>query len=204
MPTERNGTRHWQNWDRPGVTQAIDEYWLQSPLEAAVRAEIAADVAECFDPKTDALYEVGCGSGLIGLELRKRGFAYAGGDVSAEMRKIGEQRLGQTLDAIDVLDLKGSRENVLCIHVLQHLPDFREAIEQLCRFATRRLYVVTWGQGISCSSIHFSEPAANPGKAARFFDNTYSLGALAGAMGRATGRRIDARYISGKSVRLFC
>src|SRR5262245_32002145 len=121
MSETSSKTRHWQNWDRPGVAAAIDEFWLTSPLEAAQREQIVADIAEIFDPKTDSLYEVGCGSGLIGVELQKRGFVYDGGDVSKEMRKIGEARLARKLDAIDILDLDGSRENVICIHVLQHL-----------------------------------------------------------------------------------
>ena len=204
MSAAHGETRHWQNWDRPGVAAAIDEYWLTSSLEAAERARIVEDIAEIFNPKTDTLYEVGCGSALIGIELQKRGFTYDGGDVSEEMRKIGEARLGRKLDAIDVLALEGSRENVICIHVLQHLPGFYEAIKQLCRFASRRLYVVTWGSGLSFNATRFSAPEGNPGGTAPFFDNIYSLGGLAGAMGRATGRKVDARYFSGRSVRLTC
>lgn len=204
MAAARGETRNWQNWDCPGVAAAIDEFWLSNSLEAAQREQIVDDIAEVFDPKTDSLYEVGCGSGLMGVELQQRGFSYDGGDVSAEMRKIGEARLGRALDAVDVLDLKGSRENVICIHVLQHLPAFHDAIEQLCRFASRRLYLVTWASGFGGDTIRFSEPDGNPGGTVRFFDNIYSLGALAGAMSRAAGRKVDARYLSGKSVRLTC
>jgi ubiquinone/menaquinone biosynthesis C-methylase UbiE len=97
------------------------------------------------------IFEVGCGTGLMGQGLIAQGVTsaalYSGGDVSQSMLAIGRQRLpGCRLLDLDIFDLSPipPQDNVICLHVLQHLPHYRDALAQLLRFARKQLYIATW------------------------------------------------------------
>ena len=140
-------------WDRPGVAVGIDAYWQGDPATAEMRRLVGADLAQHLQPG-DVL-EVGCGSGRMYGALRDAGLLkgrrYVGGDTSQEMLAMARSNYpGVEFVALDVLDLQASADNVVCFHVLQHLPDWRPALTQLAQAARRMLYVATWfGDGDS-------------------------------------------------------
>jgi len=146
--TPMNG-RYWQNWDNPGVAQAIDDYWVIS--EGPWREKLGRDIEERFGHGI-AILEVGCGSGLVYAEMRERAIvmpdSYVGGDVSEKMLEIAKGRFPDTrFETMDIFDLPfkdASQANAICIQVLQHLPRYREAMRELARVTRGQLYIVSW------------------------------------------------------------
>jgi trans-aconitate methyltransferase len=173
-----SGRRRWQNWDVGDAVEKIDHFWRNSAGEREFRAVLARDIgATCG--RGIPLFEVGCGSGLIGKELVDQGVLsaaqYSGGDVSQSMLVLARQRLpGAKLVELDVLDLTlPKQDNVLCLQVLQHLPHYREGLAQLLNFARKQLYLVTWFGDLSYDDqiILSRDSEAKP----TFFTNRYSL-----------------------------
>jgi len=168
--------RYWQNWDNADASKRIDEYWIKS--EGAWRELVCKKIQE-FVGTDDNLLEVGCGSGLICHCLLAHGFPklkYSGGDVSEKMLELARKRYPEisfrNLDIFD-LDLEDrSIDNVICIHVLQHLPHYEDAVRELMRVTKKRLYIVSWFQDEE--QISFTKPAEKWANQ-RFFNNRYSL-----------------------------
>jgi len=146
--TPVNG-RYWQNWDKPGVAQAIDDYWLRD--EGPWREKLGEDIEARFGHNVPML-EVGCGSGLVYAAMYERGIvtpdSYTGGDTSEKMLEIARGRFPDTsFETIDIFDLPfedASQPNVICVQVLQHLPCYREALRELARITRGQLYIVSW------------------------------------------------------------
>ena len=137
--------RYWQNWDEGVAARQIDDFWLGAEGEIASREALARHAAEFFGLRAP-IFEVGCGTGLMAQALLDGGVAdpYSGGDVSEKMLEIARERHPRlSFETVDVFNLVGSRENVVCFHVLQHLPHYREALAQLLSFG-RRLLIATW------------------------------------------------------------
>jgi hypothetical protein len=76
------------------------------------------------------LVRYGAEEGGFGIATR-----YIGGDVSEKMLAIAKKRLPDTelmhLDIFDIPVQDQLYDNVICIQVLQHLPDYREALREL-------------------------------------------------------------------------
>ncbi len=185
--------RYWQNWDAGDTAERIDAFWLGSPYEQESRRMLAADLARVFAPAGErTLYEVGCGTGLMTAALFEAGWSkdsYRGGDVSEAMLAIARERHPEvTFEHADVLNLpERGADEVACIHVLQHLPHYRDALAQLVRFTRRRLYVATWLVDAPEDRLAFSPVGANPGDQS-FHDNRYALPPFVEALRGLTGR----------------
>jgi SAM-dependent methyltransferase len=193
--------RYWQNWDLAGTAESIDTYWQANAYEREHRALIAANLRQTFG--NAPLFEVGCGTGLVAEALFAAGHprdAYGGGDVSDSMLAIARARLPDVAwGRVDVLDLTGRQDNVVCVHVLQHLPHYTLALGQLARFAVKRLYVVTWFVLEGEDAIRLSEPGRNPGSG-RFYDNRYLLsGFIQQLLLLRPVRRLEVVYLSAQS-----
>jgi ubiquinone/menaquinone biosynthesis C-methylase UbiE len=171
--------RYWQNWDEGKAARRIDEYWIAS--EAEWRKMLAQDLKREFGVNAP-IVEVGCGTGLIFKALLDEGVvteqSYLGGDVSLNMLAIARERFPQArVREMDVLHLdlpSHSRLNVICIHVLQHLPGYEEALLELLRVAQRKLYVVSWFNRETEDLQQFSPPSDRWDNQ-QFFNNRYSL-----------------------------
>lgn len=169
--------RIWQNWDKSNAAASIDQYWLAS--EGGWRNTLTNHI-ELLLGKEISILEVGCGTGLIGETLLNKGIAgqYMGGDVSVNMLDIAKKRLPNTslinLDIFDISVQDQFYENVICIHVLQHLPDYREALRELIRITKKNLYIASWFNTNGDSQINFSAPSDKWG-GQRFYNNRYSL-----------------------------
>lgn len=134
-------------WDKPGVAAGIDAYWQADPPTAEMRRRVCADLGPHLQP--GAVLEAGCGSGRMYAALRDAGLLagreYAGGDSSQAMLALARENYpGVEFAPLDILALDRGAPNVVCFHVLQHLPDWRPALEQLALAADRLLYVATW------------------------------------------------------------
>jgi trans-aconitate methyltransferase len=164
--------RPWQNWDVGDTAAVIDQYWTGSANEQGSRTTLALDIGATLG-RGIPIFEVGCGTGLMGKELIAQGVVtsalYSGGDVSKAMLAIGRKRLPEcSLLDLDIFDLTplGPQDNVICLHVVQHLPHYRDALAQLLRFARKQLYVATWFSAADADEISMSrdspaEPAFN-------------------------------------------
>ena len=180
MTTQRTAPqRYWQNWDKGEAAKRIDKYWRES--ESGWREILVADILLEFGQRTRML-EIGCGSGLIYQEMVRNhvvsSSSYVGGDASRRMLEIARQRFTETqfleLDIFSLHFPDKSQPNVACIHVLQHLPDYAQAMRELMRIAGEKLYVVSWFSPEEEDQLVFSEASARwDGQA--FQNNCYSL-----------------------------
>lgn len=110
-----------------------------SPYGAAVR--LLADT----DPNGRVVLDIGCGSAPVAEPLRERGATYVGIDLDEEsVRKLADR--GFESHVVDLVQpnldevlgkLLDGRElgAILCLDVLEHVPDPREVLEQLTALA---------------------------------------------------------------------
>jgi SAM-dependent methyltransferase len=134
-------------WDKPGVAREIDGYWHTNG-EIQIRKATVKTIAGVLFP--GSILEVGCGSGQVYGVLKDaelmEGRKYVGGDLSREMLKMARNRYPEVkFKKMDILSLgKEHANNVLCIHVLQHLVDYRPAVSELLRVTDKLLYIAAW------------------------------------------------------------
>ena len=108
--------------------------------------QFASDLADLLDPSR-LLLEVGVGTGVISLALRKRGFDVAGVDISMEMLKRARERLVPRVAQADAMVLPvgdSSVDQVVCVWVLHCVGDVTTTLAEIAR-ALRpggRCYVV--------------------------------------------------------------
>jgi ubiquinone/menaquinone biosynthesis C-methylase UbiE len=195
MAPQASEKRHWQNWDEGDAARRIDRYWLSN--EGPWRRLLARDMAAVF-PKAGPVLEVGCGSGLIYAEMLKNRIvtptSYTGGDVSRNMLAIARERFPQVrFRELDIfhLDLGDrSQPNVICIHVIQHLPYYDKAVLELMRVAGSRLYLVSWFKPAGEDEIIFSEPSEQ-WNGQQFHNNSYSLPKFLDFILARSGRSVE-------------
>ena len=98
--------------------------------------------------------------------------------MSHEMLRIARRRFANIkfvdLDIFDLSLNDDTQSNVINIHVLQHLPTYQSALEQLMRITRDKLIVVSWFHEDSEDKIQFCDPADNWDHQ-RFHNNHYSL-----------------------------
>jgi RimJ/RimL family protein N-acetyltransferase len=141
--------RSWEKWDEDNVTDTIVDHCWANTTEVEHRDRLAKLIVA--PGWGDRVVEVGAGSGELTKALVRQGMpldAYTGVDTSYRMlaRALaalprGDFRYG------DVFDLEWGTKNVatvVCTEVLGHLPDWRVAIAELARIASRRLVVSLW------------------------------------------------------------
>lgn len=191
--------RYWQNWDKGDAAKMIDSYWLES--EAEWRHMVVEEIAIRFG-KSVPVFDVGCGSGLIYQEMIRHGVtssrAYIGGDASKSMLAIARQRFPEAkfcdLDIFHLQYPDCSQPNVICIHVLQHLPEYGEAMRELIRITARKLHVVTWFTAGTEDELVFSEPSPKwDGQA--FQNNRYSLPNFLSFIFQNSSREIEGLHV---------
>lgn len=99
------------------------------------RLNIIYDLIKRINPKT--VLDVGCGGGVISQTLSEGGFAVYGIDLSPNLLKqINDKHSSITLSGADgtSLPFKDSVfDCIVCSEVLEHIPDFLEAMDELHR-----------------------------------------------------------------------
>jgi ubiquinone/menaquinone biosynthesis C-methylase UbiE len=170
--------RKWQNWDKGESAKAIDSYWVDSLYEKKWRKHLVADIKNEFGKRT-RIVEIGCGSGLIYEEMSNyhvvTAKTYVGGDVSYKMLDIASNRYPKAkfiyLDIFKLPFPEKSRPNTICIHVLQHLPHYAQALKELIRITSGKLLISSWfTQGPEDKIVFEDISYGGP-----FYNNQYSL-----------------------------
>ena len=97
--------------------------------------QIGADVAALLDP-SKRVVEIGVGTGVISLALRKRGFDVVGVDISMEMLKRAQQRLGPRVAQADAMVLPFadvSVDQMVCVWMLHCVGDVSATLAEFSR-----------------------------------------------------------------------
>lgn len=135
------------SWDVPGVAKNIDRFW-DNVEEGGARVHEATALASCLVPGD--ILEVGCGSGRFYEAIRSAGLLkdrkYLGVDSSHEMLGMAVARYpGVNFEFADATSLgELQSENVVCRHVLQHVPDYAVVMAELLRVSRRVLFITSW------------------------------------------------------------
>lgn len=98
--------------------------------------EYAADVSAHLPPGEGPVLEIGVGTGVVALGLRRRGYDVVGLDVSAPMLTRGRERLGPSVvlsDAQQMAVRSGSVAHAVSVWVLQSVPDPVRAVHEAAR-----------------------------------------------------------------------
>ena len=105
MAASESSLEVYEDWAAGYETTMLDEYGYVAP-------RIAADVFETLEPNRDArILDLGCGTGLVGVELASRGYlAVDGLDISRNM--LGEARAKSVYQDLLEGDMTGSLELV--------------------------------------------------------------------------------------------
>jgi ubiquinone/menaquinone biosynthesis C-methylase UbiE len=168
----------YQNWDKGETAKSIDSYWMNSTSERNWRSFLVSNIKAEFGGRPFVL-DVGCGSGLIYAEMIKfqviTAKTYVGGDISPKMLEMAHNRfLKLRLINLDIFRLpfrEKTQPYTICIHVLQHLPDYAEALKELIRITSKRLLIGSWfTQGPEDNKIFEDTPWGAP-----FYNNRYYL-----------------------------
>lgn len=145
-----DGYRDWEQWDRQGVAQIIDSYWLASQDEVDHRKRLAALVKQWALPR-DRFLEAGCGSGLIYNQLVPAilpNSSYTGVDISETMLEIAKNRFKEgTFVKGDLYDLPFSDNSfdiVAAFEVFGHIGDIEKPILEMFRTASRVMIFTAW------------------------------------------------------------
>jgi SAM-dependent methyltransferase len=195
--------RYWQNWDVGAAAERIDHYWSNDPFEAKIRQQQALDAKLACG--TDVpVFEAGAGSGLMAAALFAAGVTrpelYLGGDISSRMLAMARRR-HPTVRFIE-FDILGSepgaeQENVVCFHVLQHLPSYRPALRRLIAMTHRCLHIVSWFHEQAKDDVRLVDPSETPWGVG-YYDNIYSLSGFLTEIETSCGVRPAARKLLGR------
>jgi ubiquinone/menaquinone biosynthesis C-methylase UbiE len=166
----------WQGWNSTGVADAIEQYWLSHPHEAAHRDTLVELAARHIESPRDSVLEVGCGTGLIYSRLvpvHIVNSSYVGVDVSEEMLHVARAKYpaGQFVQG-DGYALRFEDETfdvTLCFEVLGHLPEVGSFLDELVRVTRRRCLFSVWPSPGADVEEDFETIAA-----ARFLHRRYS------------------------------
>lgn len=196
------------SWDAPGVAEWLDGDWPRRPVVPALSALV--DLVE-HHHAAGSILEVGCGTGRTYEALIRRfylhGFPYVGVDPSAAM--LGRARAHYP----DVDFRRGDVDqlpfatrtfgSVVCVDVLQHLPDIEGPIAHMLRVATDHVFLMLWlSKAGARPAILEPKLVAVPdhGVRARFLEIPRTDDEVIGACERGGGRVLDLHVLEGERV----
>lgn len=78
-----------------------------------------------------AALDVGCGTGDFLAYLKKKGYSTAGVEVSADARTLAEAKGLKIADKLEAIPPQAQFHVITLWHVLEHVPDPRQTLEQL-------------------------------------------------------------------------
>lgn len=186
-------------WAEGQGPDSPDRIVIRDVLQELTRASVTAK----------PLLEVGCGAGIEAVGLRSAGLltkiAYHGVDFTPEMVRTCQDAhpdLKFTQASVYELGASGlSADIVLARHVLEHVPDVKEALAQLWRAANETLIISwfirpSWFEG----DVHTEEITLDTGRGvAHFLQATYGapdlLAYLHDEIGVAACTRFDFDHI---------
>jgi SAM-dependent methyltransferase len=146
----------------PKVARTFEDRRFGGPigeLVAATQARVLASMIGRIHGRS--VLDVGTGAGRAALLLARGGAAVTAVDASAEMLEVARHRAAEELLKVnflqgDVHALQfGDRafDVVVCFRVLMHVPDWRQALAELCRVANR-LVIFDYPSATSVALVH--------------------------------------------------
>lgn len=115
------------------------EYTDDTPAGYALRVR-RRRVLELFDQPGGNVLDVGCGPGVMAQEMISRGCRFWGVDPSSRMIEIGRRRFGENEqarfllgDAVRLEFADNFFDAVLCMGVMDSVPDGRRAVDEMVR-----------------------------------------------------------------------
>lgn len=95
-----------------------------------------------LEPRT--VFEIGCGAGEILLRLRDRmpGVSFTGYEIAPYAFELCKKRSGERLDFVhgDLLSTGARADLMLCIDVLEHIPDYLDFLARLRGHAVHHIF----------------------------------------------------------------
>lgn len=125
-------TRYYDEWARR-YDRDLDEWAYAAP-------DVAASMLLARGPDVTRLLDAGCGTGLVGRALRRRGFAgeLVGVDVSAE--SLGHADLTTAYQETSIADLQrrldfddDAFDGLICVGVMTYVPDVERSWREFAR-----------------------------------------------------------------------
>lgn len=132
------------------MAERFDALRFSGPIGTIVAGAQEEAVVSFLSPlEGRRILDVGTGTGRAAIALARRGAQVTGVDASQEMLQVAERR---ALDAgVHVSFVRGdvhhlqfadrSVDDVVCLRVLMHTPDWRRSLAELCRVADRRIVI---------------------------------------------------------------
>lgn len=132
----------------PAMAERFDALRFSGPIGQLIADTQEQAVAAMLAPvEGRRVLDVGTGTGRAAIALARRGADVTGVDASAEMLEVGRRRAGEA--NVRVTFVRGdahhldfadrSFDAIVCLRVLMHTPDWRQALAELCRVADTRL-----------------------------------------------------------------
>jgi ubiquinone/menaquinone biosynthesis C-methylase UbiE len=146
-------TRHsdhysYSTYADPAMAQGFEALRFGGPIGQLVARHQEDVITRFLSPLTGrSILDVGTGTGRAAIFLARRGAAVTGVDASVEMLAVARERAHEsgvevTFTPGDVHELAfadRSFDDVVCLRVLMHTPDWRRSLRELCRVAHNRV-----------------------------------------------------------------
>jgi len=145
----------------PAMADRFEASRFGGPIGRLIAETQEGQIASFLSPLDGRrVLDVGTGTGRAAIALAKRGAQVTGVDASGEMLSVAEQRAraaGVRIDfhREDVHHLSfpdRAFDDVVCLRVLMHTPDWQRSLAELCRVASRRV-VLDFPAATSAASI---------------------------------------------------
>jgi ubiquinone/menaquinone biosynthesis C-methylase UbiE len=132
----------------PAMAESFDAKRFGGPIGQILLEDQERVLGEFLgDISGRRILDIGTGTGRAAIALARRGAIVTGIDASSEMLRVARERAhkaGLTIDfaegdahALSFPDR--AFDSSVCLRVLMHLPDWRQAVTELCRVTQRRL-----------------------------------------------------------------
>lgn len=171
----------------PAMASSFDAKRFGGPIGAMLLQDQERVLAEFLgDVSGLRILDMATGTGRAALALARRGAAVTGVDASREMLSVARARAADAGLAIEFVEGDAHAltfadcafDEVVCLRMLMHVPDWRRALSELCRVTRHRLV--------------FDYPALG---------STAALQAVWRHVALAAGRKVEAyRVFSGREI----
>lgn len=171
----------------PAMASSFDAKRFGGPIGAMLLQDQERVLAEFLgDVSGLRILDMATGTGRAALALARRGASVTGVDASSEMLSVARARAADAGLAIEFVEGDAHAltfddrafDEVVCLRMLMHVPDWRRALAELCRVTRHRLV--------------FDYPAIG---------STAALQAVWRHVALAAGRKVEAyRVFSGREI----
>ena len=132
----------------PAMASSFDAKRFGGPIGTILLQDQERVLSEFLgDVSGRRVLDMATGTGRAALALAKRGAIVTGVDASREMLRVARSRAAEAGLSIDFTEGDAHAlgfpdrafDEVVCLRMLMHVPDWRTALSELCRVTTHRL-----------------------------------------------------------------